>query len=743
MPFEIGERIGGRFEIHRIFGGAGKSGMGVVYVCYDHEKGGVLALKTYQEGFFYDKALLDSFKRGALAWIHLDRHPNVVQAYGVFQLGGRLYLGLEYIAPDQEDRNNLTHYLRGKISLEKALRWGVQFCDAIEHARLKGITPHRDIKPDNLMVTRTGDLKVSDFDLAGIGKLAAPPADSQGSPQAAHGLSFINAGNGKVVAGTPPWMAPEQFEGETDVRSDIYSFGVTLYQMAAKGQLPIVSDDGDWRSAHLKQTPEPLKNMLWPIIQRCLDKNPAKRFGGSDPASGFVELRDTLVQLWEREMPNMPVPEPPVGRVFEAKDHCERGVSFAELGLHDQALREYKKAIELDPDYPVVYLNAGASLAHKGIYKEAVKAYAKALKLNPDMAEAYANYGAILKEEGKLDEAEKAYRKAISLKPELAGAYETLGIILSETGRNEEAITIIRKAVEKDSSNPGHHYALGVSLERGKKPEEAFLFFQQAVRLAPSNPHYLYGLGNSFRMLGNMQGAVEAWQECAAMDPKHSMVRFNLGIAYERAGYLDGACSWYEAAIKADPKDPSAYYNYGLLLANATIYGDAADAFEKFAQYATPELAQHVETAKGNAASLRGEEERYQKLMADMPEAVYNRGLANLNLGRLAAAKPFLDKANAMRQGYGPALCGLGIWHEKSGDFTKAAECYRRSISSAPDYVVAWNNLGWASYNLGDLKTAREAYEKYLAVAPPEQKAWADGARQVLAEIKAKLAQAR
>ncbi|MBI5816242.1 MAG: tetratricopeptide repeat protein [Nitrospinae bacterium] len=739
MDFKVGDRIGGRYEVHRICGGAGRSGMGIVYVCFDHKGGGAVALKTYQQGFFHDKALFESFKRGALAWIHLDRHPYIVQAMGVFNIADRLYIGLEYIAPDSEGRNTLTHHLKGRIPPEKILRWGVQFCDGMEHARLKQITPHRDIKPDNLMITSAGNLKVSDFDLAGLGSLSAQPFPAGNVSSSAPGLSFIKAGEGKFVVGTPPWMAPEQFDGETDARSDIYSFGVTLYQMSAQGRLPVTAVDGDWAKAHRDQSPERLKTLLWPLIERCLAKDPAQRFGGREPEKGFIELRLAFADMWEREMRNMPVPSPPEGRVFQAGDHSDKGVSLAQMGMHDHALREYKKALELDPNCVLAYLNAGISLWRKKNYTEAAKAYIKAVKLDPNLAEGYCNYGQALKSMGNAVEAEKAFRKAIKLKPGLSSAYEGLGIILSESGRGPEAVALLAQALEKDTSNPSHHYNLGVCHERAGRFDEALKLFEKAVELSPDNAGYLYGLGNGYRFKGDMARAVEMWLRAAEIDPKHALVRYNLGIAYERAGNIEAGFQWYRQAIALDPQFADPYYNYALILANQNLYGDSAGAFENFAKYALPAMAEHVEKARGYIPQLKKSEADYLELMKTGPGALYNRGIAYMNLGLLVPAREHIDKALKMRPGYPNALCGLGILHERNGDYNAAADCYWQSLTSDPSYVIAWNNYGWANYNLGALKKAREAYERYIKSAPAEQAEWIAAAKAVLAEIEQKM----
>ncbi len=295
MTIEIGQRLAGRYEVHAIAGGPGRSGMGVVYLCYDPEGGGTLALKTYQERVFQDQSLVGHFKQGAESWMALDQHPHLVRALDVFDIADRLYLGLEYIAPDDDQRNTLAHYLGGELKLATVLRWSIEFCDAMEHTRSRGVTPHRDIKPDSLMISRDGALKVSDFGLAGDWvDSGAVDADAEASFH----RSMIALTGDRHIVGTPAWMAPEQFWGESSVQSDAYSFGVVLYQMLAHGRLPYrADDDRDWATTHQIAEPEPLVSPLWPIAERCLAKEPARRFGGSAPATGFRDLRAALRAL--------------------------------------------------------------------------------------------------------------------------------------------------------------------------------------------------------------------------------------------------------------------------------------------------------------------------------------------------------------------------------------------------------------------------------------------------------------
>ncbi len=738
MEYSIGDKIGGRYEVHRIFGGAGRSGMGVVYVCYDHRAGRVLAFKTYQEGFFNEKLLVDHFKRGALAWIELERHPYIVRASGVVNLSEQLFLGLEYIAPDEDGRNNLGHHLHSRIPLGTTLTWGIQFCDAMEHARAKGITPHRDIKPDNLLITRDKVLKVSDFDLAGLWPEGGMPSSLQASTsEQTPGMTFIQGALGIGVAGTPPWMAPEQFDGSSSVQSDIYSFGIVLYQMCNDGALPFELGDGQsWEQVHKLDMPAELDSPLYPVIRRCLAKDPQARFGGSKAERGFLELRETLIGILQQQSPETSLPEPIQGPELEVGDLNDRGVSLSYLGLHREAIKYYKKAAELDPEHPPTYLNVGVALNAMGETEKAGKAYRKAMKLDPRMAEAHYNYALICKQQGRLEEVERYLRKAMELDPHMHGTYEQLGILASESGRHEEAIRLMNDAVRRDPIYPGYRYSLGVALEQAGRHPESLASYREAVRLSPNNAVYLYGFGNGYRHLGDIQRAVECWQRTAELDPTHSMARFNLGIAFQHAGDLINAYRYYHEATQADPTNPTPYYNLGLLLAQSKLFGEGAECFENFLLYAAedPAMAQHLDQARQYVEMMQRDE---QSTLSEMVhyQAVYNRGLAYLNLGRLEEARNWFEQALEMSPDYAQALCGMGIYHERSERFEQAAECYRKSLEVDPSYVIAWNNLGWASYLMGRYDEAAAAYRKFLEVGAADFPDWTDNARTMLAKM--------
>src|SRR3990172_1277119 len=243
--WKIGDRIESRWEIHKIL----KGGMGVVYVVYDHEWHDVCAVKTFKdEAFAQNATIADRFNSEAYSWVKLDVHQNVTRAVFVQTISGKPFIFLEYVSGG--DLSGWIGTPRLTDDLPQVLRFAIQFCDGMIHVLNKGITAHRDIKPTNCLITEDKILKVTDFGLAKL-LTEAEPDDAQESsglgvqkkPSGFLGRLFVrregivSGGSAKPLdagftrtgagAGTPPYMAPEQFDDlkRADIRADIYSFG--------------------------------------------------------------------------------------------------------------------------------------------------------------------------------------------------------------------------------------------------------------------------------------------------------------------------------------------------------------------------------------------------------------------------------------------------------------------------------------------------------------------------------------
>ncbi|KJU82357.1 Serine/threonine protein kinase [Candidatus Magnetobacterium bavaricum] len=472
--YKIGDRIAGRYQIYQILGGEGKSGFGIVYVCYDHEAKEVLALKTFQDKYLSSREARENFKKEALLWVHIERYPYIVANSWVQELDYRLYVGCEFVAPDQEGRNTLTQYLNCPVSFKQALTWSIQFCYAMEYAVSKGVTPHRDIKPDNIMITSDKTLKVTDFGLAGL----------------LQGVYFTKDFHAKeeVRGGTVLYMAPEQFDGKADVRSDIYSFGIVMYQMVNGGRLPFVLPMqiglstqiiySYWKEFHETYKVRGINSELFPIISKCLEKSPNSRY------RRFNELRIEIESLYRKYIGES-IPQPPQSKELEAGEFSNKGLSLANLGLIDEAIGEYLKAIKINPEYVIAHSNLGYALEAKGLIDEAIVEYCKAIKINPKFAEAHFNLGNALQDKGLIDEAIKEYLKAIKINPELAYYYNNLGIALKDKGLIDEAIKEYLKAIKINPEFAEAYTNLGNVLQTKGLIDEAIVEFENFIKYAP------------------------------------------------------------------------------------------------------------------------------------------------------------------------------------------------------------------------------------------------------------------
>ncbi len=744
-PYRPGDAIGERYRVLRLLG---EGGFGLVYLAARRSGDAVRAVKTVRDELVRDDRARALFRKEAEIWVALGRHPFLVQADEVFEDDGRLFIAMEFVAAPPGGFNSLQEHLqRRPLPLEQALRWAIQVCHGMEHAHARGIRCHRDLKPANVLIGPDGDVRVSDFGIAG----AAP-----GGPAMA-----ATGGDGHTVAGTvfgtPTHMPPEQFEGveRCDARSDVYAFGVVLHQMAAGGALPFVprvprGPDAqarlfhELRRLHRDVAPTPLESPLWPVIERCLRKDPAQRF------ASFAVLRAELEGLLAA-LGAAPV-EVPSGEIDPAWELSARAASLSSLDRLDEALACYEQALALRPDEPRLLSARGNVLRRLGRLDAAHASLDRALELAPGRDDAWLNKGLACVDAGREEEALRCFDEAVARNPRSNDAWTAKGVMLWRVGRHAEAITAFDAALAADPRDArAWSNKAGLLMEAGRL-EDALASSAQALGLDPRNASYWDGQGTVLGALGRTDEALRAYDECVRLAPGFGQGWYNRGNALVQAGRYEDALASFARTCELQPEAAVPWYNRALALLVLERPGEALPCLRRYLAQA-PAADPLREGAERLAAAVASGEVRSLPRRPQTPGALRNASDTVVDREAAAAgvaaapARPGPSSAPSAGEipeappGYvhrpgpevprHPSTADVGVRSHATGElngrgttlygeqrYAEALACFEKVLALHPFHGRAQGNRANALFSLGRREEALQAVRAALAIDP-------------------------
>jgi serine/threonine protein kinase len=386
----------------------GSGGMGHVYAARDTELGREVALKVSS---FEGEAGQERLRREAQHASRLS-HPHICHIYDVGRADGQLFVVMELVRG-----RSLSDAIReAPLSMVNARRYGIEIADALAHAHEHGVT-HRDLKSTNVMITPKRGAKVLDFGLARM--LDTHRIDALSQSQ----RSLTDEG---IIAGTLPYMAPELLRGQRgDQRSDIWALGVLLHEMVS-GRRPFTGATGFEVSAGiLHQQPEALPSTvpaaMRAIIQRCLEKDPGKRYQhASDVHLALEELRGLA------KVPRLRIPSIPP-RLRAIRSLVIVGLAVAAIAVYGLRSRPVSNVI-------------GYTMLQDREFENAIAQFQSVANRSPREANAWDSLGEGYLANGMPDKSLEAYSRALAIDSEFEPSILGRGLALAALGRYDEAL---------------------------------------------------------------------------------------------------------------------------------------------------------------------------------------------------------------------------------------------------------------------------------------------------------------
>jgi serine/threonine protein kinase/Tfp pilus assembly protein PilF len=692
-PYAVGDAICDDYVVRLPLG---EGGMGEVYLVEHSSSGDLRAAKVMRTRDSATSAALVGFRQEALSLLNVGTHPFVVQLFDIREEAKDIVLLMEYVAPVSGCTTVEDFITRNQDYNDRLIgAWAVQFCVGMEHALTCGIAAHRDIKPTNLLIGSGAFLKIADFGLALA--FSRHPIFVDDAPKRASHLQWLKSADGRRTCGTPGYVAPELFfGGKASPKSDMFSFGVTLWQLAARSSaspygITFNGDPSEYQYAILEKVlahdVERIESPYFGVIRRCLAPDPAERY------TDFPALREAIKSA--AKFANVPAMDFIVAPGFRGRfeDYVNRGRSYLVLGRYERAQWILDEAVKHDPNSHAALVARAEALTHRGELVLAIRAYEDALGLDPEAVAPLTGIAFAWLELGRPAQARAALDQVLSRQPSNLDALLLLARVLSTEGDHNAALKGVESVIAADPKDwRAHEYrgralwslerlvdaagafgaclrinplaldarlALASVLTAQRELGAAETEYHEGIRLFRENPEALNKLAAHMAEHEHEGKAIELFKELADSVPgSRSIMMVNIGNAQLRKSDRRAAAISYKQAIETDPSNALAFSRLGELERDNGRVDKAADFFARACELDSNNSAYQASAGttylqqkdhKRAATYLR----RSVEMFPEQPLILYNLAVALLLDGNEEAAVAQLTKAVHIEEGYG------------------------------------------------------------------------------------------
>lgn len=671
---------------YRLVARVGEGAMGVVYRAHDEVLERDVALKLLRPGVLRDTSTRRRFRQEALTLARLN-HPNIETLHGFETDGDVDFLVMEYV-PGITLADRL---VQGPLRQPELINIAIQIASAVAEAHDRGVV-HRDLKPGNIMVRPSGQVKVLDFGLAQLLPTQDQPTQSD------------SAGS---LAGTLPYVAPEQLHGsQPDRRTDVHALGVVLYEMATGRRPHAQSSVAALVEAILKEEPAPLRSVrpeipaeFEAIVCKAMDKDPGLRYQSARELA--IDLQ-RLVSSRNLELIAQPRPRS-LGLLWPAVAAVAcLLIAFVWILVHRAtsppspapaprarvvAVLPFE-AIGANPENQALCRGLTelltARLAQIGNGVEVIPTSEVQAQGVTSATDARRKLGATLVVEGSWNFA--------------AGNQLTYSLVDANTRRSLNAAVVqpdLRNLLTTEDEAAGQLLAM-MNLE---VPRDTRTPAQQEVLAHPDAwQYYVRGRGYLLQYADpqNLRSAIALFNTAIDIEPSFALAWAGLGEAYWREFQDSRNEEFVPKAIEASAK--AVRLNDKLAPVHVTLGT--------------------IDQGRGDYEAAVREFERALELDPESDAAYRGLAASYASLGKMDRAESAYLRAIAVRRDYWGSYSALGGFYYTQARYDDAAAQFRRAIDFAPENARGYTNLGGIYYLQGNYKQAQELYEKSITLEP-------------------------